>query len=146
MSYLEEKSNQNLKAAKFLMNEKLYASSVHCSYYAALQFMTNEYARCLKKNFKEIAKEAEDGKGSHNYIINGIIDYIKSTYRKDPTIETLQRNVKDSNIHKLHRKIKDLKVFRVKSDYRNEAIDKDSGEKVYNSSLEIRKALKEFLQ
>lgn len=145
MSYLKDKSEFNLKAAQILITEKLYASSVHCSYYAMLQFMICQYADCFGKSFDEISRETKDKGGSHNYIINGMIDYIKSTYRSDPKIDRVQRNVKDTNIHRLHTKIKDIKKFRVKSDYRNISIDKDEGEKAYKWSLEIKNKIKEFL-
>lgn len=145
MSYLEDKSEFNLKAAQILIAEELYAPSVHCAYYAMLQFMICQFVNYSGKSFDDVSKESKEKGSSHNYIINGMIDYIKSTYRSDPKIDRVQRNVKDTNIHRLHTKIKDIKKFRVKSDYRNISIEKDEGEKVYKWSLEVKAKIKEFL-
>lgn len=146
MSHLKNKSKQNFEAAIFLIEKELHASSIHCSYYGMLQFLTCKYADCLNKSFEDITIETREGEGTHNYIINGLIKYIKSTYRKDPDIDYVQQNVKNTNIQLLHRKIKDLKGFRVKSDYRDIPIDRAMGEKVYNLSLEVTKKIEEFIQ
>ena len=39
MSEIKNKSEQNLKMARLSIDKACYATSVHCSYYACVQFM-----------------------------------------------------------------------------------------------------------
>ena len=141
MSHLQNKSETNFKAAKLLIKEELYASSVHCSYYGMFQFLICKYAKVLDKPFDEIAQESK-GEGSHKYIINGLTRHIKSTFKN---LGTVQKNVKETNFQRnVTRKIKDLKNYRVKSDYRNIEVSEEMSKKCNNLSTKIVEEIKEY--
>lgn len=142
-SYLSNKSTENLEASEMLIANNLFASSVHCSYYAMLQYMTCKLSNYGNISFLTIRKNSK-GYGSHNYIISETINYIKSEELK-PDLDYIQKNVNKTNIQKLKRKVADLKSFRVKSDYHNVEIDKVFGNKTLSFSKEIIKELNNYM-
>lgn len=141
-SHIAQKSINNSKASELLIENGLFSSSVHCSYYCALQFLIDKYAEVLNRTFEEISLETSGGKGTHNYIINGILSYIRKSYSDDNLV---MKNVKNTNYEKLKRTIKDLKNFRVLSDYHNCKINYDTSIKAQNKCSYILKTTKEFL-
>lgn len=65
---MKTKSDENIKAAELLVEGNMYASSVHCSYYACFQLM--KYVLHAKLNFDYIQQDKlTKGKGSHNLLI-----------------------------------------------------------------------------
>lgn len=144
--HLRKKSRQNKTAADFLIDNGLYASSIHCSYFGVLQFMTCMYCDLLNKSLDDITKETKGKEGSHNYIIIGLFSYITSTYRNNQELGHLEKNLKDIEVQQIRRKVKDLKNYRVRSDYQNVSINKEAGEKAYRWSLKIREGINELLQ
>lgn len=141
-SHLYHKSNSNKEAGNLLIENELYASSVHCFYYCVLQFLIDEYKDKTGVTFEQITKETAKGKGTHNYIIEGIYNHIKSTFLKyDPTL----KNVELTNLQKLKRQIDDLKTFRVKADYHNVMISKETSLKAKRKSEYIIEKTNNFL-
>jgi uncharacterized protein (UPF0332 family) len=76
---LVQKSDENITSAKLLIDNKHYASSVHCSYYSCVQLMI--YLLIHKYNLDRAQIEAlakGENKGSHifakNYIYNKMKD------------------------------------------------------------------------
>jgi len=59
-SHLEEKSQVNFKSAQLLINNQLFASSVHCSYYGMFQFLICMFSEKTNKNFDEITYEQKE--------------------------------------------------------------------------------------
>lgn len=137
LSHLSNKSSANLQASTMLINNELYASSVHCSYYAVLQHMTCILNEKLKLSFELILKKS-NGPGSHNYVIDTTISYLIS---KIDSTESIIKEVEKTNIYKLKSKIRDLKLLRVESDYHNLEIDSLKSQKSLNMSQEIIKKL-----
>lgn len=122
-SHLRYKSFSNKEAAELLIENEFYAPSVHCFYYYVLQFFIDEYAKISNISFEQIAIETSKGKGTHNYIIEGIYKHIKSTFSE---YDQILKNIELSNLQKLKREINDLKTFRVKADYHNVMIDRET--------------------
>lgn len=129
MSKLKEKSLFNITASKLLIDNNLYCSSVHCSYYSCFQLM-----KFTMKDFFDVdysvlcTKISLSGKKTHRYII----DYLENEIHKNAGLRDA-RNFKH--------KIKDLKVFREESDYENVEISIEQGQKAYNIANELRSFL-----
>lgn len=129
-----------------MIDNGLYASSVHCSYYAVLQFMTCVYCESLNKSLDDISKVTKGKGGTHKYVIDGLFSYIISTYRKNSDLENIEKNIKDSQVRKIKRKVNDLKHYRVRSDYQNVSIYKEDGVKAYEWSLKVEEEINELLE
>ena len=142
-SHLNNKSEENIKASELLITNKLYASSVHCSYYATFQFLTCKWSQYSKLTFIQIENNSK-GSDSHKYLIDEVIGFIK-TSELDGVTDTVLKNVKRSNIQKLKGKINDLKSFRKKSDYKDVCIDDQTSEKSLNYSKDIIKKIKNYM-
>jgi len=123
----------NLNASVLLIENSLFASSVHCSYYAMLQFMTCKLSAFNSVTFETITANSK-GPGSHEYVIGETITHLKSSLSG---LDTLKKEVERTNIHKLKGKIKDLKLLRVQSDYHNIEIDAALSDKALAFSKEI---------
>lgn len=133
MSHLSIKSSQNLSASTLLIDNKLYASSVHCSYYAMLQHMTCKLKDSWGITFKELGNRSKaDKKKSHEFLIKGSLDIIELNRNS-----FVKREV--SNL------IKDLKTYREESDYHEIEIIKDKSELALELSNKIILKLNEFL-
>ena len=129
MSKLRQKSDFNIDAAKLLIQEAYFASSVHCSYYSCFQLM-----KYTIKNFFSIDYENQSiristsGQHSHQYVIN----YISGE---------LVNFVGAEESRKFKRTIKDLKQFRLESDYENIEVSYDKGQIALDKANEIRQYL-----
>lgn len=104
MTYLKEKSDNNVKSAQSLINQSLYSSSVHCSYYSCVQLMLHILRSDLSKTEAQIERE-QRGQSFHNWLIN----LIKLEFDgRDP-----------SQSRTFYSTIGQLKALRVKADYKN---------------------------
>ncbi|MDY0280344.1 MAG: hypothetical protein RBR35_07270 [Salinivirgaceae bacterium] len=54
MSYLRQKSEFNLDAAKLLQSNSLFAPSVHCSYYSCLQLLKATIIEFFGVSYEEL--------------------------------------------------------------------------------------------
>ena len=113
MNYLKQKSKHNIDAAKFLIDNKHYTSSVHCAYYSCLQILK---VICIKRE-KTIIKN----KPVHKQIIDYICEEIKD----------------DKDRRSFRNTIYDLKLFREKSDYEGVLISEKDADKAYNTAKNI---------
>lgn len=101
--YITQKAEHNLKAATLLIENKLYAPSIHCLYYAGFQMSKRKLAGC-GITYDEQDQAAKDlATDSHNYIITTTEGYVS-----DPI--------------KYRHNIRMLKRLRKKSDYLNQEI------------------------
>ena len=110
MTWLKCKSKENINSASILLDNKLYASCIHCYYYACLQLI-----KCILNNELKISYSEQDHKGedSHKLVIEKLYEDFK---RKD---------VVKANVFK--RNIEDLKYSRTRADYKNvEILDKEA--------------------
>jgi uncharacterized protein (UPF0332 family) len=126
MSYLRQKSDFNLDAAKELISKEIYAPSVHCSYYSCFQLMKFSINDFFGITYKEQSSTiASTKQSSHQYVINYILKELKEFDTR-------------SEVQKLSRKIKDLKQYRVDSDYEDIEVNIEKGELALSIAEEIR--------
>jgi len=101
---MKEKSDKSLKAAKALIDTQQvfgYNASIHCSYYAVLQYMKFVLNETDNHPIEYRKQKSEGGESSHKFIIEAIKDRIDNKY---------QANL-------LVCEIRDLKNSRQKADY-----------------------------
>ena len=126
MTWLKYKSDENLISAKILLDNKMYASCIHCYYYACLQLTKKALNDKLKISYKKQDDTKED---SHKFVISKLYEDFK---RKDKT----KANV-------FSRCIDDLKYLRTKADYKNvQILDRDAFS-AKNKSDSVIKLIKE---
>jgi uncharacterized protein (UPF0332 family) len=129
MSYLRQKSDFNIDAAKELISIKIYAPSVHCSYYSCFQLMKFAINDFFGTTYVEQSSIiASTKQSSHQYVISYILKELKEFDTRD-------------EIQKLRRKIKDLKQYRVDSDYEDIEVNIEKGELALSVAEEIRRYL-----
>ena len=132
MTKLKQKSEFNFDAAKVLIDNNLYAPSVHCAYYSCFQLMKFALKDFCGIEYIELRRRIGlSQQNTHSFVIkelgNEIIKNDRHTYNE------------------FSRKIKDLKTFRTDSDYENTEIISDQGQKAYKLAGEIRSLLIENL-
>lgn len=126
MSKLKQKSNFNIDAAIVLLEQNLFAPSVHCSYYSCFQLLKYTIKDFFGIDYEKQAINALASKQkTHQYVVNYISNELKSYVS---VIES--RNFK--------RKINDLKQYRVESDYENIEVSYEKGNDAFNRANEIR--------
>jgi len=129
MSRLRQKSNFNFIAAETLLNESLYAPSVHCSYYACFQLLKFTIKDFFGEDYEtQASKISTTGQQTHLYVINYVTNELKQL-----------AGIEESR--KFKRTISDLKQFRVESDYENIEIGSVKGNEAFNKAKEIRSYL-----
>jgi hypothetical protein len=135
LSHLSSKSSANLNASSLLIENELYASSVHCSYYAMLQHMTCKLTLSLGISFVELSVKSEDDeRTSHKYILE---ETIRALTLKANSLTHLQRNIKIRDFQMLKRSVKGLKALRVESDYHDVFIDKSKSDEALHESKKV---------
>lgn len=132
-SHLSNKSIDNLNASNLLISNKLYASSVHCSYYAMLQHMTCKLKDCWNITFTELSNKSKaDKKNSHEFLIKSSLDIV-------------EMNKNSFTKRAIKKQIYDLKTFREESDYHEiEILEVKSIQALDLSKIIIQK-LNEFI-
>lgn len=128
LSKLLEKHKFNFDSAKYLIEESMYAPSVHCSYYSCFQLMKHKVRNLQGCSYEDLDAEII-GISSHSFLINKVKFYLdpkNNAKIKDPALAT---EFKDS--------IRDLKKFRKESDYDNKEISPDEADKAFNFSRNI---------
>jgi uncharacterized protein (UPF0332 family) len=142
-THLSHKYEQNLMSAKLLIDNKFYASSVHCSYYALFQFMLCKINNYTKMSFEDISLSMK-GKDSHN----GTKEMLLTLLRKfliTNDLDARQVDVLNHQFRKLRRKIDDLKIYRNESDYQNCEIDEKKGLVSLTISNDVINKFNEYL-
>lgn len=136
MSYLKQKSEQNIIAAEFLIEEGLHAPSIHCSYYSSFQLIKHTLAAFFGISYAKQESElnvlkqgkASRGIGSHEYVINKFGGELRGLSKDEYLSFT--------------RNIKELKAFRKQSDYLNKEVTYKQSERAYRLSEDIVGMLK----
>ena len=124
------KSTQNFSAASLLIQNELYASSVHCSYYSCLQKLKNVISRANNIEYDELESERRElnkknpsrNLATHEFLIDKKL------------MDLIRRERKD---HKLISEINDIKLYRTKSDYENVAIGYSDAESVLSKTQKV---------
>ena len=133
MSFLIDKSEQNIKSADLLIINKHFASSVHCSYYCCIQLMLHILRTDFNKTEEEIdiesKKGSKDESGFHNWLQNIILR---------------EFFIRDFNLGRdFNNYIGSLKGARIKADYKNIYIEQRHAALALQHAKEINKILKE---
>ncbi len=133
MSNWEIKAVDNQKSARFLIDNGLFSSSVHCSYYSNVQLIMHIFLVSFGWTRNEIERNRRHGsfdeKGFHNWIEREIRD---SLYEKEVSNEYKQY---------ILRTLPQLKSLRVKADYDDILIDEIKS----NNALSMSKQLTDIL-
>lgn len=115
-----------MDAAKALLEQNLFAPSVHCSYYSCFQLLKYTIKDFFDVDYETQAVNISSSKqNTHQYVVNYITNELKSL-----------SDIFESRDFK--RKINDLKQFRVESDYENVEVDYNKGNDAMNRATEIR--------
>lgn len=138
MPELIKKSKENLSAASLLIQNELYASSVHCSYYSCLQRLKGLISQAYNIEYDELEKERSQlnrkilkrNLATHEFLIDRKLSDLIRRERKD---------------HKLISEINDIKLYRTKSDYENVKIDHSDAELVLSKTEKIIEKLNNLL-
>tara|TARA_R110002153_G_scaffold263985_1_gene425608 strand:+ start:146 stop:535 length:390 start_codon:yes stop_codon:yes gene_type:complete len=122
LNYLNNKSEFNIDGAELLINNDLFAPSIHCSYYSVFQSMICVYCSKNGITFEEYSDEAKAHQGSsHNHLIKGFCSLVDD--------KRASRFLK--------RKIDDLKASRIKSDYDNFQVDSAFSSRALSKAKEL---------
>ena len=101
---MKRKAFNSLEAAKRLVEMREtcgYNSSVHCSYYAVLQYMKYKLANCEENPLPYDKQNDKKNGSSHEFILNEIKQRINNPYKAKGFME----------------KVRNLKKYRVEADY-----------------------------
>lgn len=95
--HITKKAEDNLNASALLIDNKLYAPSIHCSYYAGFQMSKRMLADC-GISYEEQDQAAKDlTTDSHKYIISTTEEHVSDPIRYRHNIGTLKRLRKKSD-------------------------------------------------
>ena len=101
MSFLNNKSDFNLEGAKLLIENSLYAPSVHCSYYSVFQKLKYKYTTKASISYDELTQNIfADKRNTHKYVIDEFCNFIQDRYKK--------RELAMNNFHLLDHRIEGL--------------------------------------
>ena len=127
MSKLKEKSEFNIDAAQLLIDNYLYAPSVHCSYYSCFQLMKFTMNNFFGISYDELRQRISVSTSGGTY------SYVTYFFNKE-----VRRKNGISDYSDFSRKIKDLKEFRESSDYDDIEITIDKSTKALQYATDIR--------
>lgn len=122
------KSEENLHAAKLLMDSNMFTSSVHCSYYAGFQMSKHVLANFCSISYAQQEKEAK-GKDSHFYISNKLGNKLQAMNK----FYSIDYNKYYST----------LKMLRKKADYSGILIKDKEAQRAYDNADKLITLLKE---
>lgn len=136
MPELLKKSEENFYAASLLIGHRLFAPSIHCSYYACFQRLKNVVAKAYHCGYDDLRIEQQEhidttGKsiGSHEFLIN----FKLSNLLRRENME-----------HRVINEINQIKLFRHKSDYENVQTGERQATMVLKKSEFVLDELKEL--
>jgi len=126
MSKIKQKSEFNIIAAERLLNESLFAPSVHCSYYSCYQLLKYTINYFFEVDYStQSQKIASSKQNSHQYVFNYVVNELKglASYEDCKSFKRL---------------FKQLKLYRTQSDYENIEVDSVKGHQAFDVAKEIR--------
>lgn len=118
MPNYKKKSEENLSAADLLIINNMYTSSVHCSYYAGLQFSKYVLANKCGIGYEDQEQNSK-GKDSHYFV-------------SDNTGRALDRMGEHIGFIDYNKFFNKLKKLRKKADYSEELIKCNEAKKAYD--------------
>lgn len=111
---MKDKALGNIIVARELLNngDIFYCNaSIHCSYYAVLQYMKYMLAHTSKSPIAYDEQDSSCGNDSHNFILQNVQNRITNL----------------SNSRSFAQKVRDLKNIRIVVDYHIEIVHQESG-------------------
>lgn len=75
---MKSKANDNLKSAQILIDAEQYTTSIHCSYYAVLEYMKYMLAKMEIKPINYENQNSNIGADTHTFILDEIKNRIKN--------------------------------------------------------------------
>lgn len=131
---LIKKSENNFQSAGNLLNNSLFSSSIHCSYYSCFQTAVAVYVDISKKDYTVIQEEIRNtNKHVHSYYI----DKLKGIYLSNSTDVNKYRT--GSSMHKLY---KSLQSLRIDADYNDIEICENTAKLAFEYCKKINDFLK----
>ena len=140
MRHLQNKSGILEAAAKLLHREDYYPAVAHSAYYSCFQLFKHIWLHSLLKTENDLSNELRQYKatngdiGSHEFLINQIVLYIKKTGKKDCSSHALA----------LNNKIIQLKRLRQCADYEDSLFDSSKSSHSLSLSADIIPILKQY--
>ena len=129
MPILKEKSEENFEAGEMLVDNGLYASSIHCFYYSSFQLSKHVLANYEGCDYDE-QKTRFNGANSHN----SLISFLKGKFTTDLE-ERAQLNILNENFSK-------LKNQRHDADYKELNVNEELAQSAKKMSEKINKILR----
>jgi len=117
------KSQDNIKASELLINNKFYATSIHCSYYSVYQRLVYTL-NCLKTSMNLNISD------THKRSIDAITQELKK-----------QNRAKAEDIEDFTNRITALKSLRKRADYEIKMIIESESRDAFKESKELNKFL-----
>lgn len=135
MSNLSNKS-EILQSASQLLHDKAFSPAVaHGAYYSCYQMMKHIWLYSMKKTEQELDTNCSTTNlGSHEYLLNQIVDYVRASNKKDA----------DSDSRTLQNKMPQLKRLRTDADYSDTIFDYTKSNNSLVLSKEIIPILKKY--
>lgn len=132
---MKDKAQSNIDLATRLLNDgDDYSAnaSIHCSYYAVVQYMKHTLASDSLRPISQIDQDANaGGAGSHNYLIT----------------ETATRLSQDATCQlAFRRRVRNLKQLRVVADYKSDIVGQSDGEKCLEEAKSLIKQFEDYLE
>ena len=135
MSDLSNKSEILQTASQVLHDKAFYPAVAHGAYYGCYQMMKHIWLYSMKKTEQELNTNCSTtNMGSHEYLLNQIISYIKASNKKDA----------DTDSRMLRNKIPQLKRLRTDADYNDTVFDYTKSNNSLVLSKEIIPILKKY--
>ena len=129
---MNKKADQNIALAQHLLNNHIFPTeSVHCSYYAVLQYMKYYLAVTTSSpiSYDEQRKKACANGQSHEFLIDETQLHAQST---------------PSKIHTFIQSVRDLKKKRVEADYYEKVFTEDEALTCKEQAESLIRSLKDF--
>lgn len=124
MSGFKNKSQQNTTAADLLINNSLFSSSIHCSYYSCVQTLLHVLAHKMNIDFGKFLQDAKDNN--------------QGTHKRASFLVGEEIRKKSNNDYKwFQRRFKELKALRERADYHEEVMISDDGHDAKRRNEEI---------
>lgn len=94
---MKQKANNTLSSSQVLINNKCFTASIHCSYYAVLQYMKYMLAHTDKDPIS-YEEQKKDGGDTHKFILQEIRNRIKTPRNAASFVDGF-RNLKQARVN-----------------------------------------------
>ena len=135
MSNLSNKSEILQTSSQLLHDKAYYPAVAHGAYYSCYQLMKHIWLYSMNKTEQELDTNCSTTRlGSHEYLLNQIVSYVKSSNKKDANTDS----------RTLRNKMPQLKRLRTEADYSDTVFDYANSNNSLVLSKEIIPILKKY--